>query len=102
MMKVQSLCGSEPSNGSGSQSFGLDVDILDLMRLLMALASELALGSSHIIVGVLLLSGLGGIELGCTEGCAKDMSAKGCAEDDDARCITGVAGPDGSRSVNSF
>ena len=27
-------------NCSGSQSLGLDVDVLDLMRLLMALASE--------------------------------------------------------------
>jgi len=99
-MKVQSLHGSEPSNGLGSQSLGLDVDVLDLTRLLIALASELASGSSCIIVGVLSLSGLGGIEPGCTEGCAEDMSAKGCAKDGDAGCITGVAGPDGSRSVN--
>ena len=41
------------------------------------------------------------IEPGCTEGCAEDMSAEGCAEDGDAGCITGVAGPDGLRSVNS-
>ena len=47
------------------------------------------------------LSRSGGIEPGCTEGCAEDMSAEGCAKDGDARCITGVAGPDGSRSVNS-
>ena len=59
------------------------------------------MGSSCIIVGVSSLSGLGGIDLGCTEGCAKDMSAEGCAKNGDAGCITGVAGPDGSRSVNS-
>src|SRR5882724_776445 len=100
-MKVWSLCRSELSNGSGSQSLGLDVNILDLMRLLMALASELASGSSCIIVRVLSLSRLGGIEPGCTEGCTEDMSTEGCAEDGDARCITGVAGPDGLRSVNS-
>jgi len=35
-MKVRSFHGSEPSNGSGSQSLGLDVDVLDLTRLLMA------------------------------------------------------------------
>ena len=92
---------SEPSNGSGSWSFGLDVDILDLTRLLMALANELVSGSSCVVVGVLSLSGSGGIELGCTEGCAEDMSAKGCAEKGDARCITGVAEPDWSRSVDS-
>ena len=67
----------------------------------MALASELASGSSCIIVRVLLLSRLGGIELGCTEGCAKDMSAEGCAKNGDAGCLTGVAGPDGLSSVNS-
>src|SRR5882724_8969497 len=100
-MKVWSLCRSEPLNGSGSWSFGLDVDILDLTRLLMALANELALGSSCIIVSVLSLSRSGGIELGCTEGCSEDMSAEGCAENGDAGCITGVAGPDGLRSVNS-
>ena len=70
-MNVRSLHGSEPLNGSGSRSFGLDVDVLDLMRLLMALANELASGSSSVVVGVLSLSGLGGIEPGCTEGCAK-------------------------------
>src|SRR5882724_9839106 len=100
-MKVWSLHRSEPSNGSGLWSFGLDVDVLDLTRLLMALANELASGSSCVIVGVSSLSGSGGIELGCTEGCAEDMSAKGCAKDGDAGCITGVAGPDGLRSVNS-
>ena len=100
-MKVWSLCGSEPSNGSGSWSFGLDVDVLDLMRLLMALANELALGSSCVIVSVSLLSRSGGIELGCTEGCAEDISAKGCAKNGDAVCLTRVAGPDGSRSLNS-
>src|SRR5882724_11239112 len=100
-MKVQSLCGSEPLNGSGSQSFGLDVDILDLTRLLMALANELASGSSCIIVSVLSLSGSGCIEPGCTEGCAEDISAEGCAKNGDAVCLTGVAGPDGMRSVNS-
>ena len=100
-MKVQSLHGSEPSNGSGSWSFGLDVDILDLTRLLMALANELASGSSCVVVGVSSLSRSGGIEPGCIDGCAKEMSAKGCAKDDDAGCITGVAGPDGLRSVNS-
>src|SRR5882724_7571397 len=100
-MKVQSLCGSEPSNGSGSWSLGLDVNILDLTRLLMALASELASGLSCIIVGVSSLSGLGGIEPGGNKGCAKDMSAEGCARNGDTKCITGVAGPDGSRSVNS-
>src|SRR5882724_2145694 len=100
-MKVQSLHRSETSNGSGLQSFGLDVDILDLTRLLMALANELASGSTCVVVGVSSLSRLGGIEPGCTEGCAEDMSAEGCAEDGDARCITGVAGPDGLRSVNS-
>src|SRR5882724_11714054 len=100
-MNVQSLCGSEPSNGSGSWSFGLDVDVLDLTRLLMALANKLALGSSCVIVGVSSLSGSGGIEPGCTEGCANDMSAKGCAKNGDAGCLTGVAGPDGLRSVNS-
>ena len=68
-------------NGLGLQSLGLDVDILDLMRLLMALASELASGSSCIIVKVSSLSGLGGIEPGCTEGCAEDMSAEGGAKD---------------------
>src|SRR5882724_10327694 len=108
-MKVWSLHRSEPSNGLGSWSFGLDVNILDLMRLLMALANELALGSSCVIVGVSSLSRSGGIELGCTEGCAKDMSAKVCAEDTsaegcakngDSGCLTGVAGPDGFRSVN--
>jgi len=100
-MKVQGLHRSEPSNGSGSWSFSLDVDILDLTRLLMVLASELASGSSCIIVGVSSLSRSGGIEPGCTEGCTKDMSAEGCAKDGDAGCITGVAGPDGLRSVNS-
>jgi len=100
-MKVRSLCGSEPLNGSGLWSFGLDVNVLDLMRLLMALANELASGSSCIIVSVSSLSGSGGIELGCTEGCAKDMSAEGCAENGNATCLTGVAGPDGLRSVNS-
>ena len=100
-MNVWSLRGSEPSNGSGSQSFGLDVDVLDLTRLLMALANELALGSSCIVVGVSSLSGLGGIELGFTEGCAEDISAEGCAENGDAMCLTGVAGPYGLRSVNS-
>ena len=91
-MNVWSLRRSEPLKGLGLQSFGLDVNILDLMRLLMALASELASGSSCIIVRALSLSRLGGIEPGCTEG---------CAENGNARCITGVAGPDGSRSVNS-
>src|SRR5882724_8269036 len=100
-MKVQSLCRSEPSNGLGSQSLGLDVDVLDLTRLLMALANELALGSSCVVVSVSSLSGLGGIEPGCTEGSAEDISAIGCAENGDAICLTGVAGPDGSRSVNS-
>src|SRR5882724_10677882 len=100
-MKVWSLCRSEPSNGSGSQSLGLDIDVLDLTRLLMALASELASGSSCIVVRVLSLSRSGGIEPGCTQGCAEDMSAKGCAKDGDAGYITGVAGPDGLRSVNS-
>ena len=99
-MKVRSLHRSEPSNGSGSRSFGLDVDVLDLTRLLMALANELVSGSSCIVVGVSSLSGLGGIELGCTEGCAEDISAKGCAKNGDAGCLTGVAGPNGSRSVN--
>ena len=66
----------------------------------MALANELALGSSCIIVSVLSLSRSGGIEPGCTEGCAKDISAEGCAENGDVGCLTGVAGPDGSRSVN--
>ena len=100
-MKVQSLHRSEPSNGSGSWSFGLDVDVLDLTRLLMALANELASGSSCIVVGVSSLSGSGGIELCCTEGSAEDISAVGCAENGDAICLTGVAGPDGLRSVNS-
>ena len=100
-MKVQSLHRSETSNGSGLQSFGLDVDILDLTRLLMALANKLVSGSSCIVVSVSSLSGSGGIEPGCTEGCAKDISAEGCAENGDAMCLTGVAGPDGSRSVNS-
>src|SRR5882724_5496093 len=100
-MNVWSLRGSEPSNGSGSQSFGLNVDVLDLTRLLMALANELVSGSSCVIVGVSSLSGSGGIEPGCTEGSAKDISAIGCAENGDAICLTGVAGPDGSRSVNS-
>ena len=94
-MKVWSLHGSEPLNGLGSRSFGLDVDILDLTRLLMALANELASGSSCVIVGVSSLSGSGGI------GCAEDISAKGHAKNGDAMCLTGVAGPDGSRSVNS-
>ena len=92
---------SEPSNGTGLWSLGLDVDVLDLMRLLMALASELALGSSCVIVRVSSLSRLGGIELGCNEGCAKNMSAEGCARKGDTKCMTGVAGPDGSRCVNS-
>src|SRR5882724_5543285 len=100
-MNVWSLRGSEPSNGSGSRSFGLDVDILDLMRLLMALANELALGSSCVVVSVSLLSGSGEIEPGCTEGSAEDISAIGCAGNGDAVCLTGVAGPDGLRSVNS-
>ena len=100
-MKVWSLCRSEPSNGSGSQSLGLDIDVLDLTRLLMALASELASGSSCIVVRVLSLSRSGCIEPGCNKGCAEDMSAEGCSENGDARCITGVEGPDGSRSVNS-
>ena len=100
-MKVWSLHGSEPSNGSGLQSLGMDVDELDLTRLLMALASELALGLSCIIVGVSLLSGSGGMEPGCTEGCAEDMSTEGCATNGDARCITGVERPEGSRSMNS-
>ena len=91
-MNVRSLHRSEPSNGLGSRSFGLDVDVLDLTRLLMALANKLVSGSSCVIVGVLSLSGSGGIELGCTEG---------CAENGDAVCLTGVAGPDGLRSVNS-
>jgi len=49
----------------------------------------------------IVIEQIGGIELGCTEGCTKDMSAKGCAENGDAGCLTGVAGPDGLRSVNS-
>jgi len=96
-MKVQSLCGSEPSNESGSQSLGLDVDVLDSMRLLMDLASEFILGSSLVIVGVSLLSGSCCIEPGCAEGCAKDMSA----EYGDAGCMTGVERPEGSTSINS-
>ena len=55
-MKVQSLHGSEPLNGSGLQSLGLDVDVLDLTRLLMVLASEFISGSLWVIVGVLSLS----------------------------------------------
>src|SRR5882724_4542963 len=100
-MKVRSLNRSEPLNGLGSQSLGLDVDIFDLTRLLMALASGLASGLSCIIVRVSWLSRLGCIELGCTEGCAEDMSAEGHAEDGDTGCIAAVEGPDGSRSVNS-
>jgi len=42
----------------------------------MALANELASGSSCVIVSVLSLSGSGGIEPGCTEGCAEDISAE--------------------------
>ena len=45
-MKVQSLCGLEPLNGLGLQSLGLDDEVLDLTRLLIALVSEFALGSS--------------------------------------------------------
>ena len=50
----------------------------------MAIASELALGSSCVVVSVSLLSRSSGIEPGCTEGCAEDMSAKGCTKDGDA------------------
>jgi len=95
-MKVWSFHGSEPSNGSGSWSLGLDVNVLDLMRLLMALLSEFISSSLWVIV-ILLLSGLGCIEPGCAEGCAEDMSAK----DSEARCIIGVERPEGSRSINS-
>jgi len=43
--------GSEPSNGSGSQSLGLDKVVLDLMSLLIALENIAALLSMAFVIG---------------------------------------------------
>jgi len=53
-MKVWSFFGLEPSNGSGSQSLGLDKVVLDLMSLLIAVTNKVALLSMVFLIGILL------------------------------------------------
>jgi len=56
-MKIWRFHGLEPSNGSGSLILGSDDEELDLMRLLIALVSELASGSLFLKVGVSSFAG---------------------------------------------
>ena len=99
-MNFWSFHGSEPSNGLGSWSLGLYDEELDLMRLLIALVSELASGSSFFKVGVLSLAGLTHGEPDCAEGCAEGMEEIGMG-DNDMDWIAGDDWLDGSRKVNS-
>jgi len=81
----------------GSQNLGLDDEELNLMRLLIAMVSELLSGSSCIEVWVSSLS---------RSRCADPCFAKGCVEDigagnGDMDWIAGVVLLDGPRKVNS-
>jgi len=82
-MKVQSFFGSDPSNGSGSQSLGLDVEVQDWTSLLIAIMSLIVSTYSGLIaagvpLGVPSFMGLTCTDLGCAEGCVDwcaDMGA---------------------------
>src|SRR5882724_2078206 len=75
-MKVQSFLGSEPSNGLGSWSLGLDVEGWDWTSLLIAMINLRVSASSGFIVtaGVSLgvSSSVGSMcaDLGCADWCA--------------------------------
>ena len=79
---------------------GLNDEELDLMRLLIALASELALDSSFAKVGVSLLARLTYAGQGCAEGCAEGMEDIGMGEGD-MDWTTRVEWLDGLRKANS-
>src|SRR5882724_524506 len=74
-MKVWSFLGSEPSNGSGSLSLGLDVEGWDWMSLLIAMTNLRVSASSGFMVAAgvslwfLLSMGLTCMDLGCMDGC---------------------------------
>ena len=99
-MNIWSFHGLELSNGLGSQSLGLDDDELDLTRLMIALASELASVSSFVKGGVLSLARLTFAGPGCVEGCAEGMEDIGEGEGD-TDWIIRDDWPYGSRKVNS-